>query len=219
MFGVSIKQASLAVLMTRLGLVVLLLSSTFSLADAVPAMDSGSETMTAAQQEREELRVFLKQAVSDADSFKDRFDAEVWLFDMSGRMARYIKDPQARLTFLRSVHREASAADLSPEIVLALIEVESYFDQFAVSRVGAQGLMQIMPFWKKEIGRPDDNLTNADTNLRYGCQILQFYLQKEKGNLHRALARYNGSLGKSWYPERVFDRWRRHWYNGEVKNY
>tara|TARA_R110001592_G_scaffold121890_18_gene328115 strand:+ start:1579 stop:2238 length:660 start_codon:yes stop_codon:yes gene_type:complete len=219
MFGVSIKQASLAVLMTRLGLVVLLLSSTFSLADAVPAMDGGGETMTAAQQEREELRVFLKQAVSDADSFKDRFDAEVWLFDMSGRMARYIKDPQARLTFLRSVHREASAADLSPEIVLALIEVESYFDQFAVSRVGAQGLMQVMPFWKKEIGRPDDNLTNADTNLRYGCQILQFYLQKEKGNLHRALARYNGSLGKSWYPERVFDRWRRHWYNGEVKIY
>ena len=219
MFGVSTKQAGLAVLMTRLGLVVLLLSSTFSLADAVPAMDGGGETMTAAQQEREELRIFLKQAVSDADSFKDRFDAEVWLFDMSGRMARFIKDPQARLTFLRSVHREASAADLSPEIVLALIEVESYFDQFAVSRVGAQGLMQVMPFWKKEIGRPDDNLTNADTNLRYGCQILQFYLQKEKGNLHRALARYNGSLGKSWYPERVFDRWRRHWYNGEVNIY
>ena len=102
-------------------------------------------------------------------------------------------------------------------MVLALIEVESYFDRFAVSRVGAQGLMQVMPFWKKEIGRPDDNLTNADTNLRYGCQILQFYLQKEKGNVHRALARYNGSLGKSWYPERVFDRWRRHWYNGELK--
>ncbi|MBW2942355.1 lytic transglycosylase domain-containing protein [Zhongshania sp. CAU 1632] len=193
----------------------MLISSPLSIA-GIPS-DAGSVALSAEQLEHEELRVFLKQAVADAGSFKDRFDAEVWLFDMSGRMTRYIKDPQERLTFLRSVHREASAAGLSPELVLALIEVESYFDRFAVSRVGAQGLMQVMPFWKKEIGRPDDNLTNADTNLRYGCQILQFYLQKEKGNVHRALARYNGSLGKSWYPERVFDRWRRHWYNGELK--
>ncbi|MFT5887908.1 MAG: soluble lytic murein transglycosylase-like protein [Zhongshania sp.] len=169
-----------------------------------------------AKQDRAELRLYLKQAIAEADSFEDRFDAEVWLFDMSSRMARFIKDPQLRLTFLRSVHREASAANLSPELVLALIEVESYFDRYAVSRVGAQGLMQVMPFWKKEIGRLDDNLTHPDTNLRYGCHILQFYLQKEKGNLHRALARYNGSLGKHWYPERVFSRWRKHWYNGEL---
>lgn len=206
-----------AVLASRLALLLILISSPLSIAGTPSVTDARSAALSAEQQEHEELRVFLKQAVADAGSFKDRFDAEVWLFDMSGRMTRYIKDPQERLTFLRSVHREASAAGLSPELVLALIEVESYFDRFAVSRVGAQGLMQVMPFWKKEIGRPDDNLTNADTNLRYGCQILQFYLQKEKGNVHRALARYNGSLGKSWYPERVFDRWRRHWYNGELK--
>ena len=167
-------------------------------------------------QDRDELRQYLQLAIAEADSFEDRFDAEVWLFDMSSRMSRFIKDPEERLTFLRSVHREASAADLSPELVLALIEVESYFDRYAVSRVGAQGLMQVMPFWKKEIGRPEDNLTQPDTNLRYGCHILKFYLDKEKGNLHRALARYNGSLGKHWYPERVFTRWRKNWYNGEL---
>ncbi|WP_438273407.1 lytic transglycosylase domain-containing protein [Zhongshania guokunii] len=166
--------------------------------------------------DRDELRQYLQLAIAEADSFEDRFDAEVWLFDMSSRMSRFIKDPAERLSFLRSVHREASAADLSPELVLALIEVESYFDRYAVSRVGAQGLMQVMPFWKKEIGRPEDNLTEPDTNLRYGCHILKFYLDKEKGNLHRALARYNGSLGKHWYPERVFSRWRKHWYNGEL---
>ena len=210
-------QIRFAVLASRLALLLILISSPLSIAGIPIVTDARSAALSAGQREHEELRVFLKQAVADAGSFKDRFDAEVWLFDMSGRMTRYIKDPQERLTFLRSVHREASAAGLSPELVLALIEVESYFDRFAVSRVGAQGLMQVMPFWKKEIGRPDDNLTNADTNLRYGCQILQFYLQKEKGNVHRALARYNGSLGKSWYPERVFDRWRRHWYNGELK--
>lgn len=161
-----------------------------------------------------ELRNYLSHAIGEADSFEDRFDAEVWLVDMSNRLQKIVKDPERRLRILRGVHREASAAKLPPEIVLALIETESYFDHFAISRVGAQGLMQVMPFWKKEIGRPDDNLTDIATNLRYGCHILAFYLAKEKGNMRRALARYNGSLGKDWYPDRVFLRWQRRWYNG-----
>lgn len=161
-----------------------------------------------------ELRSYLSQAIGEADSFEDRFDAEVWLVDMSNRLQKIVKNPERRLHILRGVHREASAAKLPPEIVLALIETESYFDHYAISRVGAQGLMQVMPFWKKEIGRPDDNLTDIATNLRYGCHILAFYLKKEKGNMRRALARYNGSLGKDWYPDRVFFRWERRWYNG-----
>lgn len=169
-----------------------------------------------AEQDRAELRQHLKLAIAQADSFSDRFDAEVWLLDMSGRLQPFISDPQQRLKFLRLVHREASAAQLQPELVLALIEVESYFDQYAVSRVGAQGLMQVMPFWKAEIGRPEDNLTRVETNLRYGCHILQFYLQKESGDVRRALARYNGSLGKNWYPDRVLNRWRKRWYLGEL---
>lgn len=166
--------------------------------------------------ERAELRQHLKLAVNQADSFRDRFDAEVWLLDMSSRLRPFIPDARQRLALLRMVHREASAARLSPELVLALIEVESNFDRFAVSRVGAQGLMQVMPFWKAEIGRPEDNLTAVETNLRYGCHILQFYIDKEDGDLFRALARYNGSLGKRWYPERVLSRWRKRWFNGEL---
>ncbi len=219
MVDVKAKSTALGVFISGVVLALVVLNSSFSYGNAELSVNRTPASITSEEEEHKELRDFLKQAIANASSFKDRFDAEVWLFDMSGRMTRYMEDPQERLNFLRSVHREASAAGLSPELVLALIEVESYFDRFAVSRVGAQGLMQVMPFWKKEIGRPDDNLTNADTNLRYGCHILQFYLQKEKGNLHRALARYNGSLGKNWYPERVFDRWRRHWYNGELKIY
>ena len=159
-----------------------------------------------------ELRTFLKSTISQADSFDDRFEAEVWLIDMSGRLKRFIKDPKTRLQILRSIHREATKANLKPDLVLALIEVESHFDNFAISRAGAQGLMQVMPFWKKEIGRPDDNLTDIDTNLSYGCRILQFYLKKEKGNWMNALARYNGSYGQYWYPERVMNAWKRRWY-------
>src|SRR5690606_13423552 len=113
-----------------------------------------------------------------------------------------------RLRLLQAIHREARAAGLKPDLVLALIEVESGFDPFAISSAGAQGLMQVMPFWKKEIGRPDDNLTDIATNLRYGCQILKFYMEREKGNWMPALARYNGSYGQYWYPQRVMDAWR-----------
>ena len=165
--------------------------------------------------EQAELRHFLKKTITGANSFDDRFEAEVWLVDMSGRLARLVKDPIARLKLLRSVHREATKAKLKPDLVLALIEVESHFNEFAISRVGAQGLMQVMPFWKKEIGRHDDNLTDIDTNLSYGCRILQFYLKKEKGNWMKALARYNGSYGKYWYPERVMNIWKKHWFIAE----
>lgn len=159
-----------------------------------------------------ELRDLLQRTVAEADSFADRFDAEVWLLDMSTRLIRYIPDPQERLTLLRLVHREASKAGLRPDLVLALIHTESHFNRFAISSVGAQGMMQVMPFWKAELGRPQDNLTDNATNLRYGCTILSFYLRKENGDLSRALARYNGSLGKQTYPAKVIGFWHDFWY-------
>jgi soluble lytic murein transglycosylase-like protein len=161
--------------------------------------------------ERAELRKFLESTIRGADSFADRYDAEVWLVDMSARLSRFVDDPEERLQLLRQIHAAATAAELPPELVLAVIEVESHFDRFAISRVGAQGMMQVMPFWKDEIGRPDDNLTNNLTNLEYGCRILQFYLQRENGRLHPALARYNGSYGSRVYSDKVYRAWRNHW--------
>lgn len=158
-----------------------------------------------------ELLRILRETVSQADSFDDRYDAEVWLLTKSNSLARFLPDKNRRFEFLRKVHRAASRAGLEPEIVLALIEVESHFNPYAVSRVGAQGLMQVMPFWKKEIGRPDDNLIDTDTNLRYGCTILKHYLKREKGRLADALARYNGSYGQYWYSERVLLAWEKRW--------
>ncbi|MEZ5505435.1 MAG: lytic transglycosylase domain-containing protein [Gammaproteobacteria bacterium] len=159
-----------------------------------------------------DMRALLRDTIDKANSFKDRFDAEVWLVDMSGRLQHYVQDPDERLFILRLVHQESHRFNLKPELVLSVMHVESRFDRFAVSRVGAQGLMQVMPFWKEEIGSRDDNLTDIATNIRYGCAILSAYLKREEGNLMRALARYNGSLGKTWYPERVFNAWERHWF-------
>ena len=161
--------------------------------------------------ERAELRTFLEQAINNAESFEDRYDAEVWLVDMSSRLARFVDDPEERLELLHQIHAAAARAELPPELVLAVIEVESHFNRFAISRVGAQGMMQVMPFWKNEIGRSDDNLTDNLTNFRYGCSILQFYLQREKGNLHRALAAYNGSSGSRVYSDKVYRAWSSRW--------
>jgi soluble lytic murein transglycosylase-like protein len=157
------------------------------------------------------LLAILKQAAAEADSFDDQYDAEVWLVEKEPALARLVKDPAQRISLLKLIHSEASRAGLSPEIVLALIEVESHFDGYAVSSAGALGIMQIMPFWKHEIGRPEDNLINIQTNLRYGCTILKYYLEREKGRLADALARYNGSYGQYWYSERVLDSWAKHW--------
>jgi soluble lytic murein transglycosylase-like protein len=159
-----------------------------------------------------ELREVLRAAASDTESFTDRFDAEVWLTDMSARLARQVKDPEERIKILKLVHLEATRADLAPELILAVIETESNFDQYAISVAGAIGVMQIMPFWLDEIGRPDDNLLHLDTNLRYGCTILKFYLDKENGDLRRALGRYNGSLGKRKYPNKVIDKLSQKWF-------
>lgn len=156
-----------------------------------------------------ELRTQLMLAVASANSFADRFDAEAWLMLQSSRLSRYVEDTDKRLALLKLVHAEANRAGLQPELVLAVIEVESHFDRFAVSRVGAQGMMQVMPFWKNEIGRPDDNLTDVATNLRYGCTILKHYLDREQGHWAHALARYNGSYGRYKYPEKVLNAWSR----------
>ena len=125
-----------------------------------------------------ELREALRAAANEAPSFPDRFEAEVWLTDMSARLARQVKDPEERIEILTLVHMEAARVELPPELILAVIEVESNFDRYAISVAGAIGLMQIMPFWMEEIGRPDDNLLHIDTNLRYGCTILRFYYDK-----------------------------------------
>ena len=159
-----------------------------------------------------ELRDALAKAIAEADSFSDRFEAEVWLMDMSSRLERRVQDEQERLQLLKTVHYEAKRAELPPEMVLAVIQTESNFDRWAISVAGAQGLMQIMPFWLKEIGRDGDSLFSVQTNLRFGCTILRHYLDKEKGDWTKALARYNGSYGKVKYPRKVFANLRKNWY-------
>lgn len=184
----------------------------FSLTLLLPLLLSLSTLSTAQDTTDPELRQLLQKAVTESDSFIDRFEAEVWLMDMSNRLKRKVPQTEKRIKLLKQIHFEARRAKLHPELVLSVIDVESNFNRFAISKAGAMGLMQVMPFWLKEIGRPGDNLFSIRTNLRMGCTILKYYLDKEKGNLTRALMRYNGSLGSYRYTRKVFNaldfRWR-----------
>ena len=131
---------------------------------------------------------------------------------MSGRLARYVTDEQTRVDFLTTVQYESKRAGLDPQLVLGVIDTESKFRKHAVSRAGARGYMQVMPFWTGLIGSSEQNLFNLRTNLRYGCVILRHYLDMERGDMQRALARYNGSLGKkSDYADNVLRAWRVRW--------
>lgn len=133
-----------------------------------------------------------------------------WLADMSSRLAPKMPDWPTRRDFLVTVQYEASRAGLDPQLVLGLIQYESNFRKYAVSSAGARGYMQVMPFWLRQIGNPDHDLFTLRTNLRYGCTILRYYLDRENGDLYRALGRYNGSLGRPEYPNAVLaamQRW------------
>lgn len=161
------------------------------------------------------VRAVLQRSVSDQAAPKLAFatqgEADVWLNEMSARLKKSLPDIEHRVDFLNTVHYEATRAGLDPQLVLGLIEVESGFKKYALSRSGARGYMQVMPFWTEAIGMKDHNLFHLRINLRYGCTILRHYLDIEKGNLFRALGRYNGSLGAAKYPNLVHAAWRNHW--------
>jgi len=161
------------------------------------------------------VRTLLQQSIADQATpklvFASEWEGQVWLAEMSRRLEKYIPETSYRQDFLKTVHYEATRAGLDPQMVLGLIEVESRFRKYAVSRLGARGYMQVMPFWVNEIGSHEQNLFHLRTNLRYGCTILRHYLDQENGDLFRALERYNGSLGHLEYPNRVKIAWQHHW--------
>jgi soluble lytic murein transglycosylase-like protein len=162
-----------------------------------------------------EVRAGLQASIADKPTphaFKNPEAAVDWLTEMSQRLEPRIPNFDSRVQFLRTVHYEATRAKIDPQLVLAVIQVESNFRKYAVSRSGARGYMQVMPFWVGLIGRPGDNLFSLRNNLRYGCVILRYYMDAEKGDLRRALGRYNGSLGRSDYPNLVIGAWRSTWY-------
>lgn len=127
-----------------------------------------------------------------------------WLNACSARLARFKPHPVERQEFLQTLWYEARRAGLSLSLVLGLVQVESAFRKYAVSSAGARGYMQVMPFWARTIGDGDESrLFHMQTNLRFGCVILRYLLDRENGDAFMGLGRYNGSRGQAVYPNAV----------------
>jgi soluble lytic murein transglycosylase-like protein len=165
------------------------------------------------EQREPELKDLLQKIIASRDCFLDKYESEVWYKAMEPKLARYVASHEERMEILDHVYCEAKrdpALALPPDLVLAMIDVESRFDNWAVSPVGAVGLMQVMPFWPRQLG-VQNQLVRIAPNIRMGCEILRFYLRAEHMNWARALARYNGSAGRNTYPALVMQRWQRMW--------
>jgi soluble lytic murein transglycosylase-like protein len=166
------------------------------------------------QQRDPELKSLLQKILGTSlDCFADKFDSEVWYKTMEPRLTRFVANHDVRVEILNHVYCEAKrdpTLQMPPDLILALMEVESRFDPWAVSPAGAVGLMQVMPFWPRQLG-VQNQLVRVAPNIRMGCEILRYYLRVENRNWPRALARYNGSVGHNTYPALVMQRWQRSW--------
>jgi soluble lytic murein transglycosylase-like protein len=164
------------------------------------------------QQRDPELRAIVSAAISEAECFTDSYDAEVWYKMMEPRLRRTVPDKAERVLILKHVFCEATRADakrVPPGLLMAIIDVESRFNRWAVSSAGAVGLMQVMPFWPEELGMRRHQLTKVPENIKMGTAIFRFYLKRERNDVAKALARYNGSVGRTWYSDMVVNRWTR----------
>jgi len=172
----------------------------------------GAPFAHADQQRDAGLRDVVAHAIAQAECFTDQYDSAVWYKLMEPRLRAILANQSERLEILKQVYCEThrpGESRLPPGLVMAVITVESRFDRWAVSRSGAVGLMQVMPFWPERLGMRRFELTHVAPNLRMGCAILRFYMGYEHNDVRKALARYNGSPGKRDYPDLVLTAWRR----------
>ena len=155
----------------------------------------------------------VAKAIAEAECFSDQYDSAVWYTLMEPRLRPLVKAKEERIDILKQVYCETHRSGevrLPPGLVMAVMAIESRFDRYAVSSAGAVGLMQVMPFWPERLGMRRYELVHVAPNIRMGCAILRFYLQQEHNNYARALARYNGSVGRRNYSDLVLGRWA-HW--------
>jgi len=164
------------------------------------------------QQRDPELRGVIEKAIAQAQCFSDQYDSAVWYTLMEPRLRARVKEKEERIDILRQVYCEThrrGEARLPPGLVMAVIDVESRFDRWAVSNAGAVGLMQVMPFWPEKLGMHRYELVHVAPNIRMGCAILRYYMTYERNDVRKALARYNGSIGRRNYPDLVLTQWTR----------
>lgn len=109
----------------------------------------------------------------------------------SGTASGWLRAPTGRIgpAFAREIRETAERYGVDSSLVEAVIRVESAFNPWAVSRKGAQGLMQLMPQTASALGVRDS--FNPSQNIDGGVRHLRYLIDRYPGNLELALAAYN----------------------------
>jgi len=152
---------------------------------------TGKQTVIYKYPQSSDLTVFTDQKPTHTSSY------EVLKFDC------FACDPHSTIdwnkvrlnltSYSAAVKQEAKLNNIDPALVRALIHAESAFNAKAVSKKGAQGLMQLMPATAKELGV--DNALNAEQNIAGGAKYLAQLLRQFNGDIQLATAAYNAGPG------------------------
>ncbi|GLT23404.1 hypothetical protein GCM10007933_28700 [Zoogloea oryzae] len=108
---------------------------------------------------------------------------------------RYQVSAVAVEPLLASAQQTGRSVGVDPLLLVAVMAIESRFNPFAESPMGAQGLMQVIPKWhpdKIDVKSDKGAMFDPDTNIRVGALVLKEYIQST-GSVERALQQYNGS--------------------------
>src|SRR5690606_38588394 len=127
-------------------------------------------------------------------------------------LLQYRNEPALARRIAVSLVREGRNTGVEPRLLLAVLLVENpWLNPGAESFVGARGLMQVMPMHRGQWGC-GESLEDVESNICHGAKIFASYLNAEKGNVERALLRYNGCVKGTntpnchTYPNHVFAR-------------
>ena len=130
------------------------------------------------------------------NSFSYAFSPD-WIVQQTQGKVNYTQ----AVKIVKAVHKHSFEQQVDPDIIFKIIQTESTYN--AKARGGASvGLMQIIPYWHRDKiqGR---NLYNVDTNVEVGVRIFKEYLDQSNGSIRKALWRYNASVKKKQYAEKV----------------
>ena len=179
------------------GTIVVLVSRNTNPANAEPAVNGGRESFFSLGETRT-LRRDLATAKGELNVMRAQFER-------ADKIIQYSTKYEVPAGLAGKVFDASLREGIDPELAFRLVQLESEFNERAISKAGAVGLTQLMPStatqWEKGVTR--DQLFNGETNLRIGFRYLRGLLDMYKGNVRLALLAYNRGEDAVWRDVRA----------------
>lgn len=153
---------------------------------AIRDINAKYETSLQSLEAMEKKVTGLEEAVTDKEEKLSRYQF------MEYKLEAFDKRYPLFSQIVDVVYDKSGNYGFHPDLVLGMMQVESYYNPKAVSSAGAYGLMQInLAVWKKELSIDPSRIFEIGYNVDLGLTILKRYYVESKGNIQRALHLYN----------------------------